>query len=85
MSAKHLPRFGLAAEEFDAVEVLHQKLAVHESIISAAVFMLDAVVGPEHCLCAGLQYSFEELKDVTLLALEEESNEAGRAALADLS
>ena len=85
MTARNMPRFGLAAEEQDAVEVLHQKLAVHESIICAAVFMLDAVVGPEHCLGAGLQYSFEELKDVTLLALEEGSNETAHEALADLS
>ncbi len=71
MTGKKTPRFGLALEAQDAVELLLQKLSVHESVITAAVFLLDASVGHEHCLCSGLQYSFEELKDVAMQALEE--------------
>ncbi len=70
MCTQTRPLFGYAALAATPAELLQQKLAVHESVISAAAHVIESVKGVDNGISAGLVYSFEELRSAAQLATE---------------
>lgn len=62
MSACVYPQFGYAALAANELELLQQKLVVHESVVSAAVHAIECNLGRDSGISQGLRYSFEEVR-----------------------